>query len=33
MDRDLVHRQTAAFVVQHMSLGVAGEWAQPCLEP
>ena len=25
MDRDLVHRQTAAFVVQHMSLGVAGE--------
>lgn len=24
MDRDLVHRQTAASVVQHMSLGVAG---------
>jgi splicing factor 3B subunit 1 len=24
MDRDLVHRQTAAFVVQHLSLGVAG---------
>lgn len=24
MDRDLVHRQTAAFVVQHISLGVAG---------
>ncbi len=24
MDRDLVHRQTASFVVQHMSLGVAG---------
>lgn len=24
MDRDLVHRQTAAAVVQHMSLGVAG---------
>ena len=23
MDRDLVHRQTAASVVQHMSLGVA----------
>lgn len=23
-DRDLVHRQTAAFVVQHMSLGVVG---------
>ena len=28
MDRDLVHRQTAAFVVQHMSLGVAGETAR-----
>lgn len=28
MDRDLVHRQTAASVVQHMSLGVAG--AQRC---
>ena len=25
MDRDLVHRQTAASVVQHMSMGVAGE--------
>ena len=24
MDRDLVHRQTAASVVQHMSMGVAG---------
>lgn len=24
MDRDLVHRQTACAVVQHMSLGVAG---------
>lgn len=24
MDRDLVHRQTACSVVQHMSLGVAG---------
>ena len=24
IDRDLVHRQTAASVVQHMSLGVAG---------
>lgn len=24
MDRDLVHRQTAASVVQHMALGVAG---------
>lgn len=24
MDRDLVHRQTAAAVVQHVSLGVAG---------
>merc|ERR1719231_1110272 len=24
MDRDLVHRQTAASVVKHMSLGVAG---------
>lgn len=24
MDRDLVHRQTAASVVQHISLGVAG---------
>lgn len=24
MDRDLVHRQTAAWVVQHISLGVAG---------
>jgi splicing factor 3B subunit 1 len=24
MDRDLVHRQTAAWVVQHVSLGVAG---------
>lgn len=24
MDRDLVHRQTAAFVVQHISMGVAG---------
>ncbi len=24
MDRDLVHRQTAAAVVQHISLGVAG---------
>lgn len=24
MDRDLVHRQTAAFAVQHISLGVAG---------
>jgi splicing factor 3B subunit 1 len=24
MDRDLVHRQTAASVVQHLSLGVAG---------
>ena len=24
MDRDLVHRQTAAAVVQHMALGVAG---------
>lgn len=24
MDRDLVHRQTAAWVVQHMSLGIAG---------
>lgn len=24
MDRDLVHRQTAASVVQHMSFGVAG---------
>merc|ERR1711959_680289 len=24
MDRDLVHRQTAAFTIQHLSLGVAG---------
>lgn len=24
MDRDLVHRQTAASVIQHMALGVAG---------
>merc|ERR1719213_1474125 len=24
MDRDLVHRQTAAFAIQHLSLGVAG---------
>jgi hypothetical protein len=24
MDRDLVHRQTACSVVQHMSMGVAG---------
>ena len=28
MDRDLVHRQTAASVIQHMALGVAGAWAQ-----
>jgi splicing factor 3B subunit 1 len=28
MDRDLVHRQTAASVIQHMALGVAGVWAQ-----
>ena len=26
MDRDLVHRQTAASVIQHMALGVAGAW-------
>merc|ERR1711988_2065104 len=24
VDRDLVHRQTAAFTIQHLSLGVAG---------
>lgn len=24
MDRDLVHRQTAAFTIQHLTLGVAG---------
>merc|ERR1712153_68606 len=24
MERDLVHRQTAAFTIQHLSLGVAG---------
>ena len=29
MDRDLVHRQTAASVVQHMALGVAGAPALP----
>lgn len=29
MDRDLVHRQTAASVVQHMALGVAGAPAPP----
>lgn len=30
MDRDVVHRQTASFVMQHMSLGVAG---LSCEEP
>lgn len=31
MDRDLVHRQTAASVVGHMALGVAGLGCEPAL--
>merc|ERR1712072_749774 len=31
MDRDLVHRQTAAFTIQHLSLGVAGMGCEDAL--
>lgn len=32
MDRDLVHRQTAAFTVQHLTLGVAGLGCEDALQ-